>query len=247
LGALLFFYLPSIVLILLGMKARKQARRWKIVNQRRQTAAAWGFTPHVPLAQPQPVPNLGALPLYSTIKLKINWLSACAWACLMACIPFLFWIWIQLSIPLLYGDPLQRSLENSLYSWFVPLVWGIGVLVNLWRWSQPQQIAITPEGVIVQHAFYDWANNNQSKKKMIRWHEARLFAIRGGKPGGSTVRYELSGPFAVVTFDRILRPRWWSRFRPAQSFGEYNAQMDALLALISAHTGLLLYDVRQHD
>lgn len=32
--------------------------------------------------------------------------------------------------------------------------------------------------------------------------------------------------------------------RPAQPFGEYNAQMDALLALISARTGLLLYNVR---
>src|SRR5262245_4824310 len=35
-----------------------------------------------------------------------------------------------------------------------------------------------------------------------------------------------------------------SRFRPGPSFGEYHAQMDALLALISAHTSLLLYDVR---
>ncbi|HEX6779367.1 MAG TPA: hypothetical protein VF099_14250 [Ktedonobacterales bacterium] len=32
--------------------------------------------------------------------------------------------------------------------------------------------------------------------------------------------------------------------RPAQPFGEYNAQMDALLAFISARTGLLLYNVR---
>jgi hypothetical protein len=49
---------------------------------------------------------------------------------------------------------------------------------------------------------------------------------------------------AGLISDRIVRPRWWSRFRSGQSFGEYNAQMDALLALIAAHTDLLLYDVR---
>jgi hypothetical protein len=79
---------------------------------------------------------------------------------------------------------------------------------------------------------------------MILWSDARLFAIRIGKPGAAKVCYELSSPLKVVTFARIVRPRWWALYRPAQPFGEYNAQMDALLALISAHTGLLLYDVR---
>ena len=79
---------------------------------------------------------------------------------------------------------------------------------------------------------------------MIWWQDARLFAIRGGKPGARRVRYELSSPTTVVAFDRILRPRWWSRFQPGQPFEVYQAQMDALLALISARTGLPLYDVR---
>ena len=244
LGALLFFYLPLCVLILLGIKAHKQSRRWNVVNQRRLIAAAFGFTPDVPLAQPQPVPNLGALPLNSMIKHKINWLPTCIWACLTACIPFFFLLWTLLSFTLFYGDPLQ----GVLHFWFVPLVWGIGVLVNYLVRSLPQRIEVTPEGLAVKHPGCDWASNHKwFKKQGIRWHETRLFAIRSSKRDGSTVRYELSGPTTVVTFDRILQPRWWLRFRSGQSFGEYNMQMDALLAFITAHTGLLLYDVRQHD
>jgi hypothetical protein len=118
--------------------------------------------------------------------------------------------------------------------------------MNYERWSLPQRIEVTPAGLIVKHRRYDWARNGQQgKKKMIPWHEAQLFAIRSGKPGGATIRYELSSPTTVLTFDRILRPRWWSRFQPAPSFGEYNMQMEALLSLICAHTGLRLYDVRE--
>jgi hypothetical protein len=60
---------PSLLLIgALAIWTRTQARRWKGINQRRQQAAAWGFAQGVPLAQPQPVPNPGALSLPLTIK-----------------------------------------------------------------------------------------------------------------------------------------------------------------------------------
>jgi hypothetical protein len=247
LGALLFFFLFPGFVLALGVAVHKQARRWNMINQRRQIAAFMGFTPDVPLAEPQPVPNLGALPLYSTIKLKVNLVSSLVWACLMTCIPFLIWTWMILSFTLQYGDPLKRSLETSLPDWssFLGLIGFVMFFVI--RASKPQQIEITPEGLTVKHSGYQRGKNWLNKQQTIRWHEARLFAIRDGKPGGSRVRYELSGPFTVVTFERILRPGFWSRFRPAPSFGEYSMQMDALLALIAANTGLLLYDVRQHD
>jgi hypothetical protein len=126
-----------------------------------------------------------------------------------------------------------HSWEALVISWSFPLL-------MLGRMCRPQQIALTPEGVSVRHPDVVWG-----KPHLIRWQEARLFAIRDGKPGGARVRYELSSPTTVVTFERILRPSFWSRFQPAQPFGEYHMQMEALLALISAHTGLLLYDVRQ--
>ena len=254
LGALLFFYLLPGISIALGIKAHKQSRRWDVVNQRRHLAAALGFTPDVPLAQPQPVPNLGALPLHTTIKLKINWFSTLTWACLAVCSFLLFWMWLFLFPNLMASSTFQEALEHvqhffsfSPYPYIWP-IYALPALVNFWNFSRSQRIEVTPEGLSVKHPGYDWFRSGQAaKQQMIWWQEARLFAIRGGKPGASSVRYELSGPFTVVTFERILRPRWWSRFRPGQSFGEYNMQMDALLALISAHTGLLLYDVRQHE
>ena len=110
----------------------------------------------------------------------------------------------------------------------------------------PPSIQVTAQGLIIRHSIYDWFKTTSGPfwKWGIPWSEARLFAIREGKHGASQVRYELSCPLKVVTFSRIVRPRWWALYRPAQPFGEYNAQMDALLALISARTGLLLYDVR---
>ncbi len=234
---------PSLLLTgALAIWTHTQARRWKGINQRRQQAAAWGFAPEVPLAQPQPVPNLGALPLPLTIKLKVKWFPTLAWACGIVGIGLLASLSAGLSLALFSSVSVQSAIEAVLRSWDTVVFSMSFPLVLVVRASRPQQIELTPEGVSVKPSGSVWG-----KPQMIRWQEARLFAIRDGKPGDSTVRYELSGPLTVVTFDRILRPRWWTRFQPAQSFGEYNAQMDALLALISAHTGLLLYDVRQHD
>ena len=50
-----------------------QAPRWKLVNYRRQMAASLGFAARVPLATPHPLPNIGALPLPFTIKLRPAW------------------------------------------------------------------------------------------------------------------------------------------------------------------------------
>jgi hypothetical protein len=158
-----------------------------------------------------------------------------------------------LLIGIFFSPTLGPLLEGS----SIPPNWlSLASLSSYWvillgRLSLSQRIVITPEALIVRHALFDWfrlpfwpIGGWQYGDKIIPWNEARLFAIREGQPGASKVRYELSSPFQVVTFSRIVRPRWWALCRPAQPFGEYNAQMDALLALISARTGLLLYDVR---
>jgi len=111
----------------------------------------------------------------------------------------------------------------------------------------PPKIEITQEGIIVRHGFYDWLETEMRfryGKRTILWNEARLFAIRDGKPGKPAVHYELSSPYEVVKWRRIRQPRWWSLYRPVIPFAEYDAQMEALIALISGITGLPLYDVR---
>ncbi len=69
-----------------------------------------------------------------------------------------------------------------------------------------------------------------------------LYAI--GKPGAPARHYELSSPYEVVKWQRIRRPHWWSLYRPSIAYAEYDAQMEALIALISGVTGLPLYDAR---
>lgn len=247
LGMLIFFYLLPILAAAFGVLVFKQQRRWNRVNQRRQMAAAYGFASGVPLAEPQPFPNIEALPQQFIIKLKINWFALFALVCLVICTSLLIWLDFSISSDLFFGATLQESVADLSHFWGFPFLIIFPALITLVRpLVPPQRIEIAPEGLTVIHAPYDWASNkHQYKKQMIYWSEARLFAIRIGKPGATKVRSELSSPATVVTFSRIVRPRWWSLYRPAQPFGEYNAQMDALLALISARTGLLLYDVRQ--
>jgi hypothetical protein len=172
----------------------------------------------------------------------VKWLPTLAWAGGLVGIGLLVSLSLSFFSAFSSGATVQSVVEAVLRSWDrVVFPMSFPLLLVVLR-SKPQQIELTPEGVSVKHSGSVWG-----KTRLIRWQEARLFAIRDGKPGGARVCYELSSPTTVVTFERILRPSFWSRFRPGQSFGEYHAQMDALLALISAHTGLLLYDVRQHD
>lgn len=81
--------------------------------------------------------------------------------------------------------------------------------------------------------------------RTIKWSEARLFAIYPSrKPSDLPRYYELSGKDAIVRWRR-MRPDAPFRFtkKPA-SFDEYDRQMEALLSLIAAKTGLPLYDLR---
>lgn len=244
-GLLLFFYLLPVLMVSVGLSAFKHGRRWNGVNQRRQMAAAWGVPSGVPLAEPQPVQRGGALLERVTITLKSNWLALVTSTCLVVSLVFLIGAAFALSSALLIGATLQDSVGDALHVEPFLLMVVVPLLVPLVRASWPQRIEITPEGLAVRHPRFDWARTTPSlQSQRIGWHEARLFAIREGTPGAPTVRYELSGPTTVVTFDRLLRAHWWSRFWPAQPFGDYHTQMEALLALISARTGLPLFDVR---
>ena len=221
-----------------------KARRWNIINPRRQQAAAYGFASGVPLAEPQPFPNIEALPLPFKIRLKTNWGLVTSLFCLL--IGLLFFLQLN-DYHSQRGWSFQQSLAHITNNWPFLVALPLSMLAFCFVWTAlSQSIEVTAQGLIVWHPMYDWFKTISGPfwKWEIPWSDVRLFAIRDGKPGASKVRSELSSPFQVVTFSRIVRPRWWSLYRPTQPFGEYNAQMDALLALISARTGLLLYDVR---
>ncbi|HEY7350020.1 MAG TPA: hypothetical protein VH599_17005 [Ktedonobacterales bacterium] len=224
-----------------------QGRHWNQVDYRRQMAAAWGFAAHVPLAQPHPLPNVGALPLPFTIKQKVKWLQALP-VYLVLCLGGGFLILPTLSL-IVTGD-FKEGWQAASHGPFLILSieWSLIIAINVMAWwLWPRQIAITSEGLTVGLALTLWPGHSWRPKRRqstIPWNQARLFAIRDGKPNTPATHYELSSPYVVVQWTRLRRPRWWSFHQPAIPFAEYDAQMEALIALITGITGLPLYDVR---
>jgi hypothetical protein len=88
--------------------------------------------------------------------------------------------------------------------------------------------------------------------KSIAWQDARLFAcyrVPGFYFGSKMiVTYELSGPGQVVQWTRVVdvRPPF-AVWQPVLPMEEYQRQMEALCELITARTGLQLYDLSEAE
>lgn len=83
-----------------------------------------------------------------------------------------------------------------------------------------------------------------ARTEQVPWEQVLLLAIRRGKEQAEATEYELSGPTTIVRWRRLHQKRWFSWVKPALPFDEYDRQMEALLSLIAAKTGLPLYDLR---
>jgi hypothetical protein len=211
-----------------------QATRWKRMHKMRQQAASEGIYAGIPLASPQPVPNREVLPLPCQLTLQPRWFRLLVCTLLVGGVAFVVWgLVVEETLDLLKNWPFQLIL---------PFIWSAQFF---WRPSLSQRIMISADELLVRDPLYDWLGNGwQTGEHRITWEEARLFAIRGGTPGMPATRYELSGPTTAVTFGRARPRRWWGLYRPVLTWENYDFQMDALLDLISAKTGLPLYDIR---
>lgn len=215
LGAVLFWYVSP----------------WAPVEKRRRLAALQENT-SVSLAAEQPVPDETALTLPCTIKLRPKWK-----------IPL---ICLAVLTPLSCGALLWLTYTTPVDPSWIPSSIGISIFMSTLLASLPwllgwRSIKITERGVTVQEAnFINWGGNSS-----IKWSEVCLFAIYPArKPTDQRMYYELAGRTAIVRWRR-MRPDDPFRFtKPPASFEEYDRQMDALLSLIAAKTGLPLYDLR---
>jgi hypothetical protein len=82
-----------------------------------------------------------------------------------------------------------------------------------------------------------------SIEQAVPWEEARLFAITHGRH--ATLTYELASATASAPWMWLRLDTFTARFyEPTIPQYEYDRQMEALLALIAAKTGLPLYDLR---
>ncbi|HEY7348270.1 MAG TPA: hypothetical protein VH599_08095 [Ktedonobacterales bacterium] len=199
--------------------ARNFGGLWR-VEQRRQAAAKryeW-----VPLAQPQPIADPAVLPLPCMISSKPGWLFyplmlIVIWIVII--LWMLVWIWQ-------YAGPPVHALVLSL---IITLP-----LSSIWYLAEYQWIEAREEGLTIRSRF---------RRRSIHWDEARLFAIDATvKTDQTPDRYELSSATTILRWSRKLES---SRFtRLSSPIQEYARQMDSLLALIAARTGLPLYDLR---
>lgn len=230
----LFPFFLSLLFLLSAWHFRK-------LNRRRQAATRGDLS--VPLAAEQPTSNEAALPLPITITLMASrGRSYAIGGCfglliLLSGLLLTFWD-LFISSPPDQGQPGAGFTIIFLLIFIFGLALGLAILTSITLRRSAYKITATEEGLTVQQS---WMTFN------TRWREARLFAIiptikRTGQPNA----YELS---SIAAFTPL--PRWrphslslFSLFKPALPFDEYDRQMDALLSLIAAKTGLSLYDLR---
>lgn len=207
--------------------------RWKRVNMRRQAAAS-GVHGGAALAAIQPFPDETALVLRAVIIHTVSRLrlmiSLIEWGviCLI--------VFSLINAFVVGGDVGAVFLSNLQEHWpDMAVALAVALLLSLRR--QYTQIEVNAEGLMFLA---------QGKTKLVRWDEARLFAVRGPRTSFSkAITYELASANEVITWKPLRRLHWWSIERPIVPFEEYQQQTEELLALIADRTHLPLYDVRQ--
>lgn len=225
-----------------------QAWRLRSLQSRREMAGA-GVLGIQPLAAAQPAPNLAALPVPCTIQLRPKWTTICmiALACWLLPIGVFYLFW-----PSTFSHNLYFTVENAHTTYVFPLIVLVGgffaalasLMGGIFIWQGYARIEVYDAGLRVVQGGHD---------TFIRWNEARLFAIFSptllSRRTGLPTSYELSSRYGIARLPRVYRKMTFSQFSlpimvPRVPFDEYDRQMDALLSLIAAKTGLPLYDLR---
>ena len=226
--------IPLLVIALFGASLFWYAAPWAQVDKRRQSAVRQENA-LVPLAREQPVPDETALSLPCKIKLRPRWTIPPICFCVLtplSCSTLLLLVYTTHPVPV---DPgwIPFSIVSS-------IVWSAlaALIPFFYGWHT---IKVTEDGLKVQECGIHSLGCNMS----IQWDEIRLFAIYPTrKHMDFPMYYELASQTAIVRWKR-MRPGMRSRLtKMPVHFDDYNRQMDALLSVIAAKTGLPLYDLR---
>lgn len=222
--------------------AGKVQRYWQQVEQRRQAAARGDQ--HL-LADEQPQPDAQALTLPITIKQSPRISS---FALLLTC----------LFSGLLIGGTIGLLIITHILplpGHFTPMfiyiilgvaalfILGIGGLFTFIMYSKVrQQITLTESGLIQAGI--------SSKIRSIPWSEAHLFAelgIYGAKKYPYPALFELASEHEIIRWNWIRKNslKVWYFANSKAAPEEYERQMQGVLAIVAAKTGLPLYDLRK--
>jgi hypothetical protein len=188
----------------------------------------------LPRAEPQPLPDENMLSLPCTFKLRRNWRGMAATSGAVALVA-----WVLL------GATFVRILTPvSVIGWLgstiiCALCISAMVLLLLIKFTPLQWLEVTDEGVIS----YESGN-----PKTLCWEEIRLFVISSNQskeePPGRYQLFRKHGPGLALDVRRSPRQSLFQMEKPSLPFDEYDRQMNGLLSVIVAKTGLPLYDLR---
>lgn len=199
------------------------------LEQRRQAAASGDQRF---LAAVQPIPDISALSVPITIRQQSNW-SVTSLIIIPLCVSLL-----ALAISHFLPDRTFDALLFIASGILTVCLWSL----QLWAiYSQRRtQITVTEDGLTLRGL--------HPNVRSISWKDARLFAIAdlfGAKKYPYPILFEVSSAHEVIRW-AWLRPSSRGILYFAKSVvppEEYNKQMQDLLSLIAAHTGLSLYDL----
>jgi len=216
------FLLASAVLFVLLAIWSTWGARFMLRLERRRQAAARGSGAHTFLATELPSPRTVPLSLPVIIGIRAKWR-----------LKVIVWPWVALLVLAAADDAFNHRVWDV--GLFVAVLGALGAhsfLAHLV--TGERQIEVTDDQLTERVG---------GLEETVPWEEARLFAITRGRH--ATVSYELASSQASVTWVWV-RPGTLSArlFEPTIPQYEYDRQMEALLALVAAKTGLPLYDLR---
>ena len=227
-------FLPVLVISALNLAINiTQVRYWEGIEQRRFAAVQGDRTL---LAAEQPTPYAALMRLPPTITLGYHkefllWMTGAA--VLMALFFAGAFTFFNNGSLLFTSNRLLFFLVS--FSILVVLILAfLFVVLFLGR----QQVEVTEHGLTARYA---------GRTSTVMWEEARLFALYGtfgAQKSGAAITYELSSARDIVRWTWVQRKTYFSGLKPTLPLDEYNRQMQVLLSLVEAKTGLALYDLR---
>jgi hypothetical protein len=220
---------------ILGMKIWREYDTVQLLHQWRKRAAL-GLMPEL-LASQQPIPDPHALPLPSRIRLQVT--------------P-LIWI-IVIGLVIVIVSTLAAFISNELYGLFA-FTWQPNIFRDLLG-LLAYYLLFMALPVFYAYLFLRGPRFNVSEEKItcnirgayhsVRWRDISFVCISYYPSTGKRKGIELSSERDTA---HILWPQPDERiYRPMVSYEEYDRQMEALLSLIAAKTGLPLFDLRIAD
>jgi hypothetical protein len=246
-----FFCIFILISAILTLALLPYQRRWFQRLELRRQAAARGDT--TLLADPQPMSDAYAVPLPVTIKavprssrstVVLGVVFGVIFAFIAGVIAFLVVSSQYRVVRAGHPSVLHVGILPSVAIIVCAVVILVVLIVVLRRNVYNQQITFTEHGLMQL--------GPSSQVYSIPWRDARLFA-RDAPPGIVQINNRLlPSTFQIASENEVVQWYWVrnsKRYKPpfGLSQAEYNQQMQDLLSLITARTGLPLYDLRKQS